>query len=271
GEWREVASSGDRKPFEDRGLNDSLSPVLRQFVNGFAPVSTTLSPEAERASPDYTIDSWQTPDGLPANTVTAIAQGPDGYLWIGTLSGLARFDGMRFKVYSKPDGLPNNRVRCLSFDHEGTLWIGTEGGGLVRARDGVFTAFQVKDGLSHNVVRALAEDSAGRLWIGTAEGISCMKGGKFLREPKLVPTYRAPVTRLLLDGEQLWIAENGGIYILQNGSLERPPNPGEPSWFSSIFAIHRGPSGKLWFGGANNYVSCLSNKTVTVFPEQAGQ
>src|SRR4051794_21341237 len=271
GEWREAASSSDCKPFEDRGVRDSLSPVMRQFVNGFAPVSTTLSPEAERASSDYTIDSWQTPDGLPANTVMAIAQGPDGYLWIGTLNGLARFDGMHFKAYGKADGLPNSRVLCLFFDREGTLWIGTEGGGLVRLRHGMFSALQVKDGLAHNVVRALAEDEAGRLWIGTAEGISCWKDGKFLRDSKVVPSDRVPVTRLLPDGEQIWTAENGGVYVLKNGVLDRPPNPGEPSWFSSIFAIHRGPSGKLWFGGANNYVSCLSNKTVTVFPEQAGQ
>ena len=142
GEWHEVACSADRKPFENRGITDSLSPVTRQFVNRFAPVSTTLSPEAERASSDYTIDSWQTPDGLPANTVTAISQSPDGYLWIGTLNGLARFDGIRFKVFGKAEGLLNNRVLCLLFDRLGALWIGTDGGGLFRYQNGSFATYR---------------------------------------------------------------------------------------------------------------------------------
>ncbi len=107
GVWRRVASSDDRKPVGSSTFGGGLSPVTRQFVNRFAPISTALSSETERGSTEYTIDSWQTPDGLPANTVTAIAQSHDGYLWLGTLNGLARFDGVRFKVFGKSEGLPN--------------------------------------------------------------------------------------------------------------------------------------------------------------------
>src|ERR1051325_10151295 len=74
GNWRTVTSSLDRKDPVANTLRASLSPVTRQFVNGFAPVSTALSPDSDHSASEYTIDSWQTPDGLPANTVTAIGQ-----------------------------------------------------------------------------------------------------------------------------------------------------------------------------------------------------
>src|SRR5207302_11449076 len=101
GAWRTVSSSEDRKPLVTQGSDQGISPVARQFVNRFAPVGTALSAEPERGASEYIIDSWQTPDGLPANTITAIAQSTDGYLWLGTLNGLARFDGLRFKIFAK--------------------------------------------------------------------------------------------------------------------------------------------------------------------------
>ncbi|MDB6034206.1 MAG: hypothetical protein JWM16_4544, partial [Verrucomicrobiales bacterium] len=272
GHWQKVASSDDRQPPPDTISSDLLSPAARQFVNRFAPVSTTLSADTERGSPEYTVDSWQTPDGLPANTVTAIAQTPDGYLWVGTLNGLARFDGVRFKVFGKAEGLPNTRVLCLLLDRQGSLWIGTEGGGLARWQSGTFSNLRAKDGLANDVVQALAEDKSGRIWIATAGGLSCWQEGKFIHDPKVVPGFRGLYPRIVAAGDQLWTTELGGVHILENGKLTRPVNSLEPSAFSSIYAIHRGPSGRLWLGGANNYVSCLaSNGEVQVFAEEAGQ
>ena len=222
GVWQIVASSADRRPVAPEGGADRLSPVTRQFVNRFAPVGTALSSEAERASSEYTVDSWQTPDGLPANTVTAIAQSADGYLWLGTLNGLARFDGVRFKVFGKEEGLPSDRVLCLLLDHTGVLWIGTEGGGLARGRDGAFTVLASKDGLADDTVRALAEDGAGRIWIGTSAGLSCWEDGKLTRDAGVVPTTRDPFSRLTADKDRLWTVENGGVYLLYQGKLRRP-------------------------------------------------
>jgi ligand-binding sensor domain-containing protein/signal transduction histidine kinase len=272
GQWQQVASSADRRPPPTTSANDLLSPAARQFVNRFAPVSTTLSQDAERGSSDYTVDSWQTPDGLPANTITAITQTPDGYLWLGTLNGLARFDGVRFKVFGKSDGLPNPRVLCLLLDRSGTLWIGTEGGGVARWQNGIFSNFRKEDGLANNVVQSLAEDKTGRIWMATAGGLSCWHEGKFIHDQRLVPSSATVYSRIVASGEQLWMTEFGGVNVLENGRLTRPSNRLEPSAFSSIYALHRGPSNRLWFGGANNYVGCLAtNGEVKVFAEEAGQ
>ena len=244
---------------------DSSSIALPRSV-------TTLSFDAERNPSEYTVDSWQTPDGLPANTVTAITQTPDGYLWLGTLNGLARFDGVHFKVFGKAQGLPNTRILCLLLDRQGRLWIGTEGGGVAREEHGSFTTLNTKNGLASDVVHAMTEDNLGRIWLATTAGLSCWQNGKFIHDSGVVPAFRTSYPRLVAAGNQIWTAGLNGVQILQNGNLQRATNHAEPSSFSSIYAIHHGPSGRLWFGGANNYVSCVtSNGMVNVFPEEAGQ
>src|SRR6516164_9509496 len=80
--------------------------------------------------------SWGTQSGLPHNTVNAIVQTRDGYLWIGTRDGLARFDGVAFTVFGLHEGLQSVEVQTLFEDSQGTLWIGTSGGGLSRHNGG---------------------------------------------------------------------------------------------------------------------------------------
>lgn len=88
----------------------------------------------------WTVRSWQTDDGLPDSSVTSIAQSPDGYLWVGTYNGLARFDGNSFVVFD-PENTPalaHPRVRQLFLDRQGALWINTFDGSLTRLLDGKF-------------------------------------------------------------------------------------------------------------------------------------
>ena len=82
------------------------------------------------APPDYFTRTWQVEQGLPQNKVTAVVQTHDGYLWVGTYNGLARFDGIRFTVFNDNNtpGLRSSRVTSLFEAGDGTLWIGTESG-----------------------------------------------------------------------------------------------------------------------------------------------
>jgi ligand-binding sensor domain-containing protein len=89
---------------------------------------------------DYLLDVWTSENGLPDSSVTAIAQTPDGYLWIGTYNGLVRFDGAHF-VWYDPGNQPaliHARVRQLFVDAQGTLWVNTYGGSLAAVRQGKF-------------------------------------------------------------------------------------------------------------------------------------
>lgn len=127
------------------------------------------------------MDSWRTEDGLPLNTVTSIRQTRDGYLWIGTPNGLARFDGVRFTTFRVADGvgLKSHRIRCLFEDRLGVLWVGTDEGGFAACREGRFSTYTTQDGLSSDTVLCLGEDRSGALWIGTDSGLNRRQNGRF--------------------------------------------------------------------------------------------
>ncbi len=112
---------------------------------GKAAVGTATAVPVEQ----YTRRIWRVQDGLPEDTVQAIQQSPDGYLWIGTTGGLVRFDGSHFHLYdhATTPALADNSVFCVLSARDGSLWIGTEGGGLVHFKDGVFRAYTQADGL----------------------------------------------------------------------------------------------------------------------------
>src|SRR5436190_12606118 len=82
---------------------------------------------------------WTTEDGLPANGIKGIAQTPDGYLWVGTFNGLARFDGISFTIYTcgNTPRLASDAINSLATDQEGTLWMGTAGGLVAWRHDAV--------------------------------------------------------------------------------------------------------------------------------------
>ncbi|MEP7344258.1 MAG: two-component regulator propeller domain-containing protein, partial [Gemmatimonadaceae bacterium] len=90
----------------------------------------------------YVHNVWQIDQGLPQNSVFALAQTRDGYLWIGTESGLARFDGVRFTTFnsSNSSGLKDNYVNALMVDQADNLWVGTWVGGVTRFTAGKSTA-----------------------------------------------------------------------------------------------------------------------------------
>jgi ligand-binding sensor domain-containing protein/signal transduction histidine kinase len=136
---------------------------------GLPAAGATTAPDTE----NYTIRAWQTQDGLPEQTVQAVAQTQDGYLWIGTTGGLLRFDGSQFVTYERGNtpAFHENSVFCLMTARDGSLWIGTEGGGLIRLREGKFDRLSAPDGLSDGFVRTVMEDRQGVVWVGTDNGL----------------------------------------------------------------------------------------------------
>jgi signal transduction histidine kinase/ligand-binding sensor domain-containing protein len=121
----------------------------------------------------YVIDVWQSERGLPQNTVTGIAQTPDGYLWISTLDGLARFDGMRFKLFKAGNtpALGSGRIRFLFTGRHGELWLATQEGGVTKFENGWFTALPLPESQgTRPAVTQVAEDDSGGVWLSTEDG-----------------------------------------------------------------------------------------------------
>lgn len=121
---------------------------------------------------DYTSENWQAEQGLPQVSITSIAQTPDGYLWVGTFNGLARFDGVRFTVFNHANtpALGSSRVVRLLTDREGGLWIMTQEGGLARLAEGRFTAYGPARGLPACGAAALVTDLEERQLVVDREG-----------------------------------------------------------------------------------------------------
>ena len=122
-----------------------------------------------KALTEYSLASWQTAAGLPHNTVQALAQTRDGYVWVGTVEGLARFDGVRFVAFDRSNtpAIARNDIQALFESRDGSLWIALYGGGLVRYREGAFRPYGTGDGLHSSTVTAIHEDREGSLWIWT--------------------------------------------------------------------------------------------------------
>jgi signal transduction histidine kinase/ligand-binding sensor domain-containing protein len=155
---------------------------VRSWIGGLGLLLTLSLPlQAASLSPSFHFDTWSTANGLPSNTISALRQTRDGYLWLATDNGLARFDGIRFTVFSKSDtpGIAGSRFLALWESSAGDLWAGTLDGGVSRYRDGRFTAFTTKDGLMSTVIRRIDEDADGVIWAYHDSGASTWRDGRW--------------------------------------------------------------------------------------------
>ncbi|MEW6755871.1 MAG: two-component regulator propeller domain-containing protein, partial [Candidatus Latescibacterota bacterium] len=148
-------------------------------------------------------------DGLPTSA-NALCQTRDGYVWIGTLGGLCRYDGRDLLVFATADGLPAPQVQALAEGEDGALWIGTPAG-LCRYDGRHFVTFTTAHGMAADRVRALVPDGGGGLWVGTEGGL-CRYAehhfASFTRETGL-PNNLITSLHVGRDGS-LWVGTEGG-------------------------------------------------------------
>src|SRR6267154_332156 len=149
-------------------------------VTGAASAGSTAQTASGPVVPAYVQHVWRTQDGLPENRIRAICQTPDGYLWIGTSGGLARFDGVRFVVYARfnTPSMTDDNIRALAVAPDGSLWAATDGGGLLHYKDGRFQSFGPKEGLTNEFVGGVIEDHNGDIWAATNRGLFVREGGR---------------------------------------------------------------------------------------------
>ena len=214
-----------------------------------------LALDPQKAISQYIFDSWTSEDGLPQNTVMAIAQTADGYLWLGTEEGLARFDGVSFTIFdlSNTPEIKNNVILALYVDKEDNLWIGTNDG-ISRFKDGRFTSFTTRDGLSNNIVRGFFEDKNGILWIATdGGGLNAFKDGKFTSYTTKDGLSGNKVMTVYGDREgNLWIGtyEGAGLSRFTDGKFTTFTKK-EGLTDATVWTIHEDQKGNLWVGTGN--------------------
>ena len=169
----------------------------------------------------YSRAVWTQQQGLPQDTVHAIAQTADGFLWLGTDEGLARFDGYEFVTFTKEhDDLPADSITSLAAGKDGSLWVGTQEG-LARYDGKHFRKFNQRDGLPDGVIDALMVDPAGNLWMVVGGNASRFDGARFTN-------YRAgaemPLNRVRALAQDragtLYAAGYSGVVRLVGGRFE---------------------------------------------------
>lgn len=205
-------------------------------------------------NPDYKLSqyihtSWRSDSGLQA--VRRLKQTADGYLWLATRGGLARFDGVRFSTFraSSEQGLESSTMQDLVIDPDGSMWIATLGGGIAHYQAGKFHSYTLRDGLPSDDIGSLYRDSQGTLWVGTrGGGIARMVQGRFEKLSLGIPA--SPVTAFLEGpNRSMWIATYGnGVFRLHNGVLNSfSVKDGLPD--ARISGLYRDHSGRIWTAG----------------------
>jgi ligand-binding sensor domain-containing protein/signal transduction histidine kinase len=218
----------------------SLFLLFTSFVEGLDPSKKIIQ---------YGHQIYQSEQGLPQNSVTAMTQTRDGYIWIGTQGGLARFDGVRFITYDiKNSALKNNDVLGLAEDREGGLWIGTYGGGLAYLKDGKIRTFGTKEGMSSTTIRCLFYDHDGNLWIGTRSGgLNRFADGKFTTFTSRDGLISDSIYEIEETGEGIWIGTDHGLNLFQNGKFKSfTTADGLPH--NTVRSLFADSSHNLWIG-----------------------
>jgi signal transduction histidine kinase/sugar lactone lactonase YvrE len=169
-------------------------------------------------------DHFVVPPGLENVTapMPALLQAPDGVTWIGTASGLIRYENGAVTRFGEKEGLKVPDVRAIVADHDGTIWFGMLGGGLGRLQNGHLQQYLKADGLPSDDVQCLHLESDGTLWIGTyGSGLSRFKNGHFDKVTSADGLPNNFICAIVEDDQaNFWISSHGGIYRVSKQILD---------------------------------------------------
>jgi ligand-binding sensor domain-containing protein/signal transduction histidine kinase len=206
-----------------------------------------LALDPSRLLSQFGHDVWQREQGLPNNTIHAILQTHDGYLWLATEEGLVRFDGVRFRVFDAQNTreLASNQIQVLFEDKQGELWIGTAAG-LTRYKDQQFNPFTAGEGLPGKGVSCICQDRAGSVWVGTAAGLWAFAGDKFVTYSTRDGLPNDSIRSLYEDRlGSLWVTTVGGLARLRDGVWTAfTTRDGLPN--DSVRSVFEDSNGYLW-------------------------
>lgn len=278
-----------------QALHD-IERVLRRgawLLLALALALPTSALERDKVFSDFVVNTWGIEQGLPQITVLAIAQDANGYLWLGTQAGLARFDGTRFHRYSQNDAAQlGANIQALLADDAGRLWIGTARGLLVlehgRFRalgtsaqgqasghgfpirslisaagrilssgpDGVYAV----DGAHLKRLQplpgpalVLLADANGGFWVGSEGSVFHVAADEIHAFPLPPTAARDRVTSLAWFDGDLWAGTPRGLYRLHEGSWQATHASG-PDVIQDVDAMLADQDGNLWLSSAQQLV-----------------
>jgi len=249
----------------------SVRAVVASFLNNLRACATLTAIACGVAVPvqgldpnksigQFTHTAWSAKDGIPG-PVQAIAQTPDGYLWLATRAGLYRFDGLRFISWEAAPGgenLPRSSIAALCTARDGSLWIGFASSAISHLRNGTLHTYTPADGVHTGGVLSIAEDHKGAIWAAGEYGFSRFENARWNKIGAEMG-YRAPgAQKLFVDHRGvLWAATTGMNFGLSKDSVSvntivtLAPNgkqfesTGQPA--AQVLQLTEAPDGEVWF------------------------
>ena len=201
------------------------------------------APALEPTTPlaGYGRQAWVMENGLPQNTVQALVQTRDGFVWLGTEVGLVRFDGIGFEVFDKTSkpALPGNDVQCLLAASDGSLWIGTSEG-LAHWDNGAMKVFSTKEGLPGNDIRAMVQGANGVVFAWSAQGLARYEDDHFVETTDATHFAPGAISAVTSNGQdEIWVTAGEDMSIYRQGRWEQahmaPPIAGGGVQFVQAF------------------------------------
>ena len=224
-----MAASGSKAAVDPTGKGDGFSTVLYDNTNG-----------------------------LPTSQANAIIQTPDGFIWIGSYSGLTRYDGRSFERVDSTTGISS--VVSLYVDSRERLWVGTNDNGVAVMEKGGYEIFNHKSGLISSYVRSIVEDTDGTVYVATTQGIARIDGENKLSQFDDAKINNEYIRSLMMGGDGViyGITNDGAVFTMQGGRLTGYYDS-EALGISDIRAILPDPdkAGSAYIGTAQSTVYCL--------------
>ncbi len=227
-----------------------LCTLLWLPVAALAQVPALPSLDPNTPLTQFVLDAWGDENGLPHGNITSITQTPDGYLWLATAGGLVRFDGVRFVVYNFENTpvFQNNVLRALLTAADSSLWIATGQSGLVRWKNGQFTALTTAEGLASNSVWSVCAAADGAIWIHATQGLHRWQAGK-------LESFSLPDSLAKIRSQALWVDQAGYVWLAINQKVfrwrpaeQQPVAPFLGENGSRVLCLLADRTGAVWIG-----------------------
>lgn len=222
------------------------------------------------AAAQYRATQWTADSGLPQNSVRGIVQTPDGYIWVATLNGVARFDGIRFTVFNKSNtpGISSNRIVAMVKGAGGDLWLASEDNNLIRYHEGRFSVLDEATGIRPHSVNALTSDAHDAVWVLSDGHIVRWNPSARIFVRESFGDEGTVFNSLWWVGTGFWSQRNGELICVAHGRLQKFSLPSDLK-AESIRGVAVGGDGVVWVATHDRRFGTLSNGRYNVYTTPA--
>lgn len=234
----------------------SIKNVVTFFASYFIPYTFFISAQT------INLNQFGIEEGLPQSSIYTMLQDKEGNIWVGTMSGVSKYNGLGFENFNKKDGISENRVVSSFLDKDGNIWFGHWSGGITKYDA---TKKQFQEILPGNIeikknILCIFQDKNGTIWFGTdGHGLLKMENGQFTQ----IKEAGNSVTTLAetKDGT-LWIGSSIGLFTNKSGKIS-PYNGELPS--QSVRSLLVDSKGNIWVGTTDKGVAKISPNGTKIY------